>query len=122
MVQKWKIYLYSKLWFNCTKTLSNSQPRAGLTYSEVAYEETGRYEVALTIIVNDPESTCQAHYGQFLAPYITYRSRYTPNKNYEVPLSWGYTDVSYYKSKYLYAIVNIVGLYNFFRCGLLPGH
>ena len=66
-----------------------------ITDSEVVYEETGRYEVALTIIVNDPESTCQAHYGQFLAPYRSYRYGKV------VPLFWGYIDINYYKSKHL---------------------
>ena len=71
--------------------------------SEVAYEDTGKYEVALTITVNDPESICQAYYGNFLAPYYRSISRYSysANKNYEVPLSWGYIDVNYYKGKYL---------------------
>ena len=71
--------------------------------SEVAYEDTGKYEVALTITMNDPESICQAYYGNFLAPYYRSRSRYSysTNKSYEVPLSWGYIDVSYYKGKYL---------------------
>ena len=66
-----------------------------ITDSEVAYEETGRYEVALTITMNDPESTCRAHYGQFLAPYRSYRYGKV------VPLSWGYIDINYYKSKHL---------------------
>ena len=63
--------------------------------SEVVYEYTGRYEVALTIksYVYDPDSNCQAYYGQLLAPYASYR--YKP----EVPLSWGYIDVSYHKGK-----------------------
>ena len=67
--------------------------------AEVSYEDTGRYEVALTIIVNDRESICQAYYGNFLAPYSRIRYSYSNHKKYEVPLSWGYIDVSYYKGK-----------------------
>ena len=65
--------------------------------SEVGFEETGRYEVALTIYIYDPDSKCQVYYGQLLAPY---RARYR-DYDYEVPLSWGYIDVSYHKSKHL---------------------
>ena len=53
--------------------------------SEVGYEYTGRYEVALTIksYVYDPDSNCQAYYDQLIAPYaFRYRKP-------EVPLSWG---------------------------------
>ena len=66
------------------------------TSSEVDYEYTGRYEVALTIkpYVYDPGSNCLAYYGQILAPYPS-RYRYKP----KVPLSWGYIDVSYHKGK-----------------------
>jgi hypothetical protein len=67
-----------------------------VTESDVAYEETGRYEVALTI---NSVSNCQAHFGQLLAPYCTY-CRYGYSTEYEVPLSWGYIDVGYYKSKH----------------------
>ena len=69
--------------------------------SEVAYVDTGWYEVVLTVNLNEylgnPESTCQALYdSQFLAPYVnTYTSIYT------LPLSWGSTDVIYYQSKHL---------------------
>ena len=67
------------------------------TKSELPYVVTGRYEVALTIYVNDPDSKCQAYFGQFLAPYRASHRDY----DYEVPLSWAYIDVSYHKSKHL---------------------
>ncbi len=74
-----------------------------LIKSEVAYEETGRYEVALTI---NSDSNCPAHFGQLLAPYCrTCRYGYSTKENYEVPLSWGYIDVSYYRSKHLHNAV-----------------
>ena len=81
--------------------------------SDVAYGETGRYEVALTVNLNDylgdPELTCQTLYNsQFLVPYEnTYTSIYT------LPLSWGFIDVNYYKSKHqiLYRLcVKIISL------------
>ena len=87
--------------------------------SEIIYEETGRYEVALTIYIYDPDSKCQAYYGQILAPYGARYRHY----DYEVPLSWGYIDVSYYKSKhYNVPTRNFCILYicmTLYRCGLI---
>jgi hypothetical protein len=72
-----------------------------VTRSEVVYEETGRYEVAL-ITIHDHEYNCQAYYDQLLTPYCRTCSRYSAEKKYDVPLSWAYIDVSYYKSKHLH--------------------
>ena len=86
--------------------------------SEVVYEETGRYEVALTIYIYDPDSKCQAYYGRLLAPY---GARYR-DYDYEVPLSWGYIDVSYYKSNYVTFNTYKDFLYicmTLYRCGLI---
>jgi hypothetical protein len=66
--------------------------------SEITYEKTGRYEVALTI---NSDSNCRARFGQLLAPLYCSICGYS-EENYEVPLSWGYIDVSYYKSKHLH--------------------
>ena len=67
--------------------------------SKVNYTDTGRYEVAMTVNLNeylgDPESSCPALYNsQILLPFLnTYTSIYT------LPLSWGFIDVTYYESK-----------------------
>ena len=65
--------------------------------SEVVYEQTGRYEAVLTInltrYLGDSESNCQSLYNsQFLSPNRYIYSTY--------PLSRGFIDVSYYKSKH----------------------
>jgi hypothetical protein len=88
--------------------------------SEVAYEKTGRYEVALTV---NPDSNCRAHFGQLLAPYCkSCRYGYSTEEIYEVPVSWGYVDVSYYKSKHLHNVVFKIYIFCVDRCGLVLRH
>jgi hypothetical protein len=89
--------------------------------SEIAYEETGRYEAALTI---NSDSNCRAHFGQLLAPYCRpgcYRYSLTQD-NYEVPRSWGYIDVSYYKSKHLHDVILKIYQFCMHRCRLVLRH
>ena len=120
-------YVYYSQYYklNVQKQYPMVSQEINVTRSEVVYEETGRYEVALTIYIYDPDSKCQAYYGQLLAPYGDRYDNY--DYDYEVPLSWGYVDVSYYKSKhynitfntyreFLYIILLCMTLY---RCGLI---
>ena len=67
--------------------------------SEVPYGFTGRYEIALTVNLNeylgDPHSTCQALYNShLLVPYRRYSNIYHTS-TYSLPLSWGFIDVIY---------------------------
>lgn len=69
-----------------------------LINSSISYEATGRYEAALIFnfiqylygLGDAYVHSCQALYrSQLLAPYI-----------YGLPLSWGFTDIVYYRSKH----------------------
>ena len=94
-------YIYDSQYFSVERqypTISQElQVTDNFLKSAVVYEQTGRYEVALTIYIYDPDSKCQAYYSQLLAPYGARHRDY----DYEVPLSWAYIDVSYHKSKHL---------------------
>ena len=64
--------------------------------SNITYEETGRYEATFNFDINqfiygggDTSRTCRAFYrSQLLRPYS------------KLPLSWGFIDIPYYKSKH----------------------
>ena len=62
--------------------------------SNITYEQSGRYEVLLSINIysylSDP--TCQSYYDRFVSPYL--------GGNY-ITLSRGYIDVGYYKGTIL---------------------